>query len=106
MEPAGDGRWRGEVGGWGIFGVPNGGYVASIALDALSRTLPHPDPLAVTAHFPLRTEPGPVEVEVEPVRAGRRYATAAARVVQDGTVRTHVTATYTDLGSAAGPPAV
>jgi acyl-CoA thioesterase len=97
-------RWRGEVEPrWNIGSAPNGGYLLSIALAALHESLPHPDPVAVSAHFPSRVSPGPVEVAVEPVRVGKGHSTALARVEQGGEPRVLVTATFGDLGSPEGP---
>jgi acyl-CoA thioesterase len=102
-----DGRWRGRVDPkWNIGDAPNGGYLVSIALQAIARSLPHPDPFAITAHFPTRTDPGEVDVEVEPIRNGRTHSTAAARLVQGEETRVHVVATFGDLDAASGPTVV
>src|SRR5438034_10943709 len=104
VEPIDDTRWPGEVESrWNIGSAPNGGYLVSIALSALHHALPHPDPVAVSAHFPSRVSPGPVEVAVEPIRVGRGHSTAEARLEQDGEPRVLVTATFGDLGSVHGP---
>lgn len=107
VEPAGEGRWTATITDrWNIGTVPNGGYLLAVVLDAVRRSVPHPDPVAVSAHFPARTEPGPVQIEVEPVRSGRQHSTALARLVQGGEPRIVLTATYGDLGAAEGPTAV
>jgi acyl-CoA thioesterase len=107
VTPVGPGRWRGRIDPkWNIAGAPNGGYLVSIALDAVARTLPHPDPLAVSAHFPRRTEPSETEVAVELVRTGRAHSTAAARLVQGGDTRAYVVATFGDFGAVKGPTIV
>jgi hypothetical protein len=99
----GPGRWRATIGdGWGIAGSPNGGYLASVGLAALREALPHPDPLSVTTHFLSRTDPGPVEVATEVLRAGNSLSTGTARVHQAGEVRYVVTATLGDLRAAEG----
>src|SRR2546430_17662267 len=88
VKPAGEGRWRGEVESkWNIGSAPNGGYLLSIALSALRETLPHPDPLAVSAHYPNRAAPGPVEVRGGPNRAGTRRSTGVSRREQCSTPR-------------------
>ncbi len=107
VKPAGEGRWRGEVESkWNIGSAPNGGYLLSIALSALRETLPHPDPVAVSAHYPNRVGPGPVEVGVETIRAGTRHSTGVAWLEQGGERRVHVTATFGDLGALDGPTIV
>lgn len=107
VEAVGEGSFRGAVSDrWLIGDHPNGGYVLAIALRALARSLPHPDPLTVTAHYLRPPEPGPVDVAVERVRAGRGHSTAEARLVQGGRERVRALATYGDLGRASGPTAV
>ncbi len=105
--PAGPGRWRARVDPrWNIAGAPNGGYLVSIALDAISRTVPHPDPLAVSAHFPMRTDVAEADVAVELVRTGRAHSTATARLVQGNGTRVYVLATFGDLDAVKGPTMV
>jgi len=107
VEPGTDGGFRAEVSpGWNIGSNPNGGYLASIALAALARSVPHPDPLAVTAHYASRVSPGPVRVDVDVLRAGRGLSTAVARMVQEGEVRVQVTAALGDLSAREGPTVV
>jgi acyl-CoA thioesterase len=107
VESIGDGRWRGEVESrWNIGSAPNGGYLLSIAVAALRETLPHPDPVAVSAHYPSRIVPGPVEIDVEMVRAGAGHSTGVASLAQGGERRVLVTATFGDLGTRDGPTIV
>jgi acyl-CoA thioesterase len=106
-EPAGDGRYRATVDPrWNIANAPNGGYLLSIALSAVAAELPHPDPFAVSAHYPSRTEPGPADVSVEVVRLGRGSSTARAILSQEGTARALVTATFGDLDAMRGPTSI
>jgi len=107
VEPAGDGRWRAEIRPeWTVGLAPNGGYVLAVALAALSRSLPHPDPFAVSAHFVSKTDPGPADVVVEVVRTGVGVSTGTARLVQGRRTRALVTGTYGDLSAIEGPTAV
>jgi acyl-CoA thioesterase len=107
VSPAGAGRWQARVDPrWNIAGAPNGGYLVSIAVGAIARTVPHPDPLAVSAHFPMRTQSEEAEVAVELVRAGRTHSTASARLVQSDETRVHVVATFADLDALRGPTVV
>ena len=107
VEAIGEGRFRGTVTDrWDIGTNPNGGYVLAIALGALARSLPHPDPLTVTAHYLRPPDKGPVDVATERVRAGRGHSTAEARLVQGGRERVRALATFGDLGRASGPTAV
>jgi acyl-CoA thioesterase len=102
-----DGAALGEIDpGWNIGDAPNGGYLCAIAVSGLLAVVEHPDPLAVSAHFPSRPRIGPVEVETELVRTGRSQSTALARLVQEGEPRVVVTATFGDLGALEGPTVV
>jgi hypothetical protein len=74
---------------WNVIGGrPNGGYVLGIALRALARVLPMPDPLVVSALFLRPALPGAVEI---PHRGGpgrpphrhRHRADAAGRQGDD-----------------------
>jgi acyl-CoA thioesterase len=100
----GPGRFSAEISDrWNIFTVPNGGYLISVALDAVGRGMAHPDPLAVDSHFVSRVEPGPADIAVEEVRLGRMHSTATALFGQKGEPRFHLTATYGDLRDVHGP---
>jgi acyl-CoA thioesterase len=91
---------------WNIVDAPNGGYLVSIGTAALCRVVEHPDPLAVSAHFPSRTRPGPIDVRTEVVRAGRSQTTARATLSQEAETRVLVTATFCDLAGQDGPTVV
>jgi acyl-CoA thioesterase len=79
---------------WNIGPVPNGGYTMAVAVAALGKELPGLDPLTVTGHFLSPAVPGDVRVLVDVIKAGRRYATATARVEQEGRERLRLLATY------------
>jgi acyl-CoA thioesterase len=96
-----EGAYTGEATDrWGIGDVPNGGYTMAIALRALLAGLDLPDPLSVTAHFLRPATPGPVDLDVEVVRAGRSASTGVVRMVQEGVERIRMLGSATDLGSA------
>ena len=97
-------RYHGTVSDrWGIAGVPNGGYVMAIALAALTRSLPKPDPLTLTAHFFNPCRPGPVEIAVEVIKVGKRHANGMARLLQEEREVARILASFGDLASATGP---
>lgn len=87
---------------WNIGAVPNGGYTLALALNAIGKSVPFPDPQVASAFFLRPAAPGDVEVHVELVKAGKRYATAEARLVQGGEERIRVVATF---GTFADPDA-
>jgi len=83
-------------------GTPNGGYMLAVALRALAREMPLPDPLVVSAHFLRPGAVGPGEVLTEVARAGRRLATGEARLLQEGREALRLLATFGDLEGADG----
>jgi acyl-CoA thioesterase len=83
---------------WNIGAIPNGGYLLALVLAALEKKITHPDPLSATAHYMKATRPGPAEIQVELVKSGKSFSTAEARLVQDGSERVRVLATYGTLG--------
>ncbi len=105
VTPAGDGRYRGEISDrWDVIGgAPNGGYLMALGARALCDATGAPDPVSVTASYLDPPEHGPVTVDVELLRGGGRHSTATARLHQDGREVVRVTATVTDLATAAGP---
>lgn len=104
VERVGEGSWHATLTDrWSIGPVPNGGYVLAVASAAIRETLAAPDPLAVTAHFVRPALPGDADVHVELIKTGKTFSTATARVVQDGSERVRVLATWGDLSRGGGP---
>lgn len=88
---------------WNVLGGrPNGGYVMGVCLQALTRVMPAPDPLVVSAFFLRPTLPGLAEVQTAIVRSGRRISTGEATLYQDGKETLRVSAAFSDLRAAAG----
>jgi acyl-CoA thioesterase-2 len=78
------GRYRAVLSeDWRIWG-PNGGYLASIALRAVGREAAIPRPASVHCHFLAVGRFEEVELEVEPVRVGKRSESFRVRMLQDG----------------------
>jgi acyl-CoA thioesterase len=88
IEPVGGGRYTGDVqDGWGAPPGPNGGYLAAIVARAMQDHLAPAGERqlrSLTAHYLRPARPGPVELTVETVRAGRRFSTVRATVEQSG----------------------
>jgi acyl-CoA thioesterase len=104
VDPTGDGRFTAHLTDrWsGPGGRPNGGYLVAFCLRALGEVLPHPDPLVVSAHYLRPGVVGPVRVDTEVVRTGRRLSTGEARLSCDDREVLRVVASYADLGAATG----
>jgi acyl-CoA thioesterase len=98
VRPTGDHTYAADLhDGWDIGGVPNGGYLLTVAGRALAQSVERPDPLTVTCHYLAPARSGPIELTTELVRAGRRHATAMATVRQDGNEVARVIGTFGDL---------
>jgi hypothetical protein len=103
LEQVGERRYGGHISDrWNAPLGPIGGYVLAVATRALCLESGKPDPLTVTGHFVGRTVPGEVEIEVEPVRRGKRHSTSMATLRQGGEERLRVLGTFADLGAAEG----
>lgn len=97
----GSGRYRTSLdSAWNIGVNPNGGYAQTAGIRAMADTIARPDPMSVTSHF-LRPASGDAAAAVETteIRSGRRLATVAASLVQDGRERIRSVATFGDLGA-------
>lgn len=79
--PRGDGTYDATIhDGWDIMGNANGGYLIALAARAMGDAVERP-PLSITAHYLSPGRVGPVTVEVDVVRAGRRMAVVRSTVV-------------------------
>lgn len=93
-ELAGD-RFRSRISErYNIGPIPNGGYVMTVALAAMLKKFPGREPLTTTTHYLRPTAVGDIDVLVEIVKRGKRYDTAAARLVQNGKECARVLATF------------
>jgi acyl-CoA thioesterase len=73
--------------GWTVGSKPNGGYLLSMANRAALSVTGQPHPLAVSSHFVAAPSPGPAELDVRLVRAGRSVSTARVTLLQEGQPR-------------------
>lgn len=94
--------------GWDIMGNANGGYLMALAGRALALATGRPDCITLTAHFLAPCPATDIEIDVTPIRSGRRFGTATAemRAMIDGTSKRvlQVLATMGDLASDPGGP--
>ena len=88
---------------WNIGDNPNGGYLVSMAMNAILEAVPHPDPVSVTSHF---LRPGLANaacvIRVEVIRTGRTLSSVQATLIQDEKARVVVLAALADLEQRAG----
>lgn len=82
---------------WNIDTNPNGGYASAPGLRAMGQVVGQPAPVSVTTYY-LRPGLGdqPGDIYTECVRSGRRTATAAASLYQDGKERLRMMAAFAD----------
>ena len=94
----GSGVYDAEIApGWDIGGNANGGYLMALAATAMTDAVGRP-PLSLTAHYLLPGKVGPCEIDVDVLRAGRRMATAAARLRTNGDAAISLLGTFGELG--------
>jgi acyl-CoA thioesterase len=86
-----------------VAGRPNGGYLLALVARAALEAVGQPDPLAVSAHFLAPADPGPAEVEVRGLRAGRSLSTARATLLQEGAPRLEALVTAGRIDPDAAP---
>lgn len=98
--------------GWDVGGNANGGYLLSLVGRAMQAATARPDPVSVTAHFLAPGRPGPADVSVEVVKAGRAFTTATATLTSgdatagEGTRRAvQVVGAFGDLTARSASPA-
>src|SRR5262245_42006541 len=105
VEPAGDHAYRATLtDSWNALGgVPNGGYLLAVCLNALAAEMPLPDPVVVSATYLRPAAQGVAELRTELVRAGRRVATGEVQLHQGGREIVRAIATFADLADAQGP---
>ena len=97
-------RWAAEVDpGWTVAGRPNGGYLLALVTRAALKVAGQPHPLAVSAHFLSPSDPGPAELEVRRLRAGRSLSTARVTLAQGGQARLEALVTAGRVDPDAGP---
>jgi hypothetical protein len=68
---------------WTIVGKPNGGYLLAMLGRAAASVSGHIHVIAASAHYLHAPTPGPVVIEVEPLRDGRSASQVRARLSQD-----------------------
>jgi acyl-CoA thioesterase len=84
VEPTESGAFTGEIQpGWDIMGNTDGGYLLAIAARAAAEAAGRPDPVSVTAHYLRPGTPGPVSIDTEVVKTGRRFSVVRSTLGRD-----------------------
>lgn len=87
IERLAEGRFRAEIDeGWFAPMGPNGGYLATILLRAMTEAVDDAGraPRSLTIHYLRPPQAGPAEVSVTAERVGRSLTSLSARLEQDG----------------------
>ena len=101
VTPEGDGRFATKLSDrWWVGRGPNGGYIAAVMLNAMSRVAgeigPNQPPRSLTVHFLSAPSAGEAEVEVTVERAGRNTSFISARLLQGGEVQAKAMAVFSN----------
>lgn len=101
VERIDDGRYRASLlPEWDIAGNANGGFMLALAARAMAMEVERPDPVTVTAHYLAPGKPGSTEIQVQPVKQGKRFAVASATMLAAGRPLLQLLGTFGDLGGA------
>ena len=65
---------------WSVLGKPNGGYLVALMARAAVEVSSHDHVIAASSHFLASPDPGPVEIDVEPLREGRSTGQSRVRL--------------------------
>ncbi len=100
--------WRGEIpSGWDILGKANGGFLLGIAARSGVLASGRPDPVTITGHFLAPAPVGPITIETEVLKEGRRFATVRSHVYgREGRLLLAVLGTYGELVAGSAPERV
>lgn len=111
VRPTGSpGRWGADVApGFSIAGKTNGGYLLALAAQAAAREIEeaggsHQDPLSVTGTYVSPAPAGPVEIDVQTLRAGRGSSALAVSLEAAGQVCLHASVTCGLLRASTADP--
>lgn len=80
--------------------TPNGGYILALLLHAVLQEAAHPDALSIAITYFRPATPGPADINVREVRAGRRVSTYDAVLVQEGKEIAHAVVSTHDWDGA------
>lgn len=89
VRPLGDGRYESRLDrAWWVHRGPNGGYLAAIALRALTEAVADADraPRSLTVHYASPPAEGTLQIAAVIERAGRSLTLCSARLTQDVTL--------------------
>ena len=87
VSPAGPGRYATELTPyWSAYGNPNGGYMSAITARAALAETGRAHPVSVSTTFLKAARPGPADLDITAMSAGRTLATARVVLRQQGVI--------------------
>ncbi len=89
--------------GWDVVGNANGGYLLAIGARAMATAAAQPHPVTVTAHYLSSGKPGPVSIDPQVVKAGKRLATVRATLQGPDRPLIELLGSFSDLTDFEGP---
>lgn len=104
VSPVGPAEYTGTIhDGWDIVGNANGGYLLAIAARAMMAASDRPHPVVLNAHYLSPGRPGPVTVNPEVIKVGRRFVTVRANMRSPDKELVTVLGSFGDIGTLEGP---
>lgn len=92
--------------GWDVVGNANGGYLLAIGARAMAIAAARPHPVSVTAHYLSPGRPGPITIDPQIIKAGRRLTTVRATLLGEERPLIELLGSFGDLRSIEGPTRV
>lgn len=89
--------------GWDVVGNANGGYLLAIGARAMARAAAQPHPISVTAHYLSPGRPGPITIDPQIIKAGKRLTTVRATLVGPEKPLIELLGSFSDLKQFEGP---
>ncbi|MEO5725327.1 MAG: thioesterase family protein [Ilumatobacteraceae bacterium] len=90
------------VAGWDIGGNANGGYLLALIANHMRALSGRPDPITVTGHYLSPGVAGPVQIDGEVIKSGKRFATVTATMHRDGRPMLQALGTFGDVAFGSG----
>ncbi len=89
--------------GWDVVGNANGGYLMAIGARAMAVAAAQPHPVTVTAHYLSPGRPGPVSIDPQIVKVGKRLTTVRATLQGPEKPLIELLGSFSNLAGIEGP---
>jgi len=92
--------------GWDVVGNANGGYLLALGARAMAVAAAQPHPISITAHYLSPGRPGPVTIDPQIVKAGRRLTTVRATLMGEERPLIELLGSFGSIDGIEGPERV